>query len=136
MSLDGGEWKLWRYWPGFSQRFAGMFGDDGVKITGTWEKSVDGTNWEYDLDWTYSDAERRVHPSAHVFVRALVRQVRQLHYARMKIERLLIKQCSARSHSRVAYARPLSSAQLRQPAGRPPRWLPSSDTLILPARRV
>ena len=33
------------------------------------------------------DAQCRIHPGAHVFVRALVRQ---LHHARMEIERLLI----------------------------------------------
>lgn len=54
MSLEGGVWKQWRDWPGFSQRFTGTFSDDGEKITGAWEKCLDGTNWEHDLDWTYT----------------------------------------------------------------------------------
>ena len=32
MSFDDGVWKLWRDSPGFSQRFAGTFSDDGNTI--------------------------------------------------------------------------------------------------------
>lgn len=54
MSLNDGVWKLWRDAPGFSQRFEGTFSDDGNTITGYWENSTDGRNWEHDFDLTYS----------------------------------------------------------------------------------
>lgn len=54
MSLHDGVWKLWRDAPGFSQRFTGTFSDDGNVITGAWELSTDGTNWEHDFDLTYT----------------------------------------------------------------------------------
>jgi hypothetical protein len=52
MSLSDGVWKLWRDDPTFAQRFTGTFSPDGRTITGTWEKSTDGTNWEHDFDIT------------------------------------------------------------------------------------
>lgn len=57
MSLRDGVWKLWRESPGFSQRFTGTFGEDGNTITGFWEKSSDGSNWEHDFDMTYTKVE-------------------------------------------------------------------------------
>jgi hypothetical protein len=56
MSLRDGVWKLWRDAPGFSQRFEGTFGDDGMRITGRWEKSTDGAQWEHDFDLIYTKA--------------------------------------------------------------------------------
>ena len=53
MSLEGVVWKVWRNSPRFSQRFTGAF-DDGNTITGHWEKSDDGSNWEHDFDVTYT----------------------------------------------------------------------------------
>jgi hypothetical protein len=53
MSLRDNVWQLWRDSPGFSQRFTGTFSDDGRRITGRWEKSSDGSNWEHDFDLTY-----------------------------------------------------------------------------------
>jgi len=53
MSFSDGTWKLWRDFPGFSQRFIGTFGDDHNVITARWEKSADGSNWEQDFDITY-----------------------------------------------------------------------------------
>ncbi len=53
-SLEGGVWKFWRNSPGFSQRFAGTFSDDGNTIVGRGEKSSDDSNWEPDLDLTYT----------------------------------------------------------------------------------
>lgn len=53
MTLSNEEWELWRDAPGFSQRFTGTFTDDGDTITGTWEKSEDGTGWEHDFDLSY-----------------------------------------------------------------------------------
>ncbi len=54
MSVRDGVWKLWREAPGFSQRFTGTFSDDGRTITGRWEKSTDGLQWEHDFDLTYT----------------------------------------------------------------------------------
>jgi len=57
MSLSDGVWKLWRNWPGFSQRFTGTFTDDGRTIEGAWEKCLDGTTWEHDFDLVYTKVE-------------------------------------------------------------------------------
>jgi hypothetical protein len=54
MTFSGGTWTLWRDFPGFSQRFNGMFSDDNNTITAYWEKSSDGSNWERDFDLTYT----------------------------------------------------------------------------------
>ena len=54
MSLSDGVWKVWRDFPGFSQRFIGTFSEDGNTITAAWEKSVDRSNWEHDFDLTYT----------------------------------------------------------------------------------
>jgi len=53
MSLTNGVWKVWRDDPDFSQRYIGMFSDDGNTITGNWEISRDGSKWEHDFDLTY-----------------------------------------------------------------------------------
>jgi hypothetical protein len=55
MSLDGGLWKIWgQSGPEFFQRFTGTFSDDARAITGRWERSRDGTNWESDFDVAYA----------------------------------------------------------------------------------
>jgi hypothetical protein len=54
MSLADGTWKMWRNSPGFSQRFEGQFNPAGDVITARWEKSFDGSTWEYDFNLTYS----------------------------------------------------------------------------------
>ena len=54
MSLEGGVWKMWRDSPGFSQRMTNTFSDDGNIITGHGELARDGSNWEHDLDVTYT----------------------------------------------------------------------------------
>ncbi len=54
MSLEGRVWRMWRESPGFSQRLTGTFSDDGNTITGHGELSRDGSNWEPDLDVTYT----------------------------------------------------------------------------------
>ena len=56
MSLQGGTWRLERRAPDFSQRYAGVFDDSGDTISGSWELSTDGTNWEHDFDLTYRRA--------------------------------------------------------------------------------
>ncbi|MCL4529406.1 MAG: hypothetical protein M1282_08340 [Chloroflexi bacterium] len=60
MSLTDGVWKLWRDAPGFSQRFTGTFSKDGNVITGRWEKSLDGSNWENDFDLTYTKVKSSI----------------------------------------------------------------------------
>jgi hypothetical protein len=39
---------------GFSQRYSGIFSDDGETIAGSWEICHDGTTWEHDFELTYS----------------------------------------------------------------------------------
>ena len=60
MSLEGGEWKLWRDEADispldFAQRFTGAISEDGDRIDGTWEINEDGS-WAKDFDLVY---ERR-----------------------------------------------------------------------------
>ena len=57
MSLSKETWMLWREAPEFSQRFTGKFSDDGNTITGFWEMSKDGSNWQLDFDLTYTKIE-------------------------------------------------------------------------------
>jgi hypothetical protein len=55
MSLDDGVWKMWgQSGSEFFQRFTGTFSDDRNTITGRWERSRDGSNWETDFDVTYA----------------------------------------------------------------------------------
>jgi hypothetical protein len=58
MAFDDGAWRMWRDAPGFSQRFSGVFSDDGNSIRGTWEKSADGSTWEHDLELVYTRTGR------------------------------------------------------------------------------
>jgi hypothetical protein len=53
MSLNDGVWKLWYDYPELSQRFEGKISEDGNIITGYWERSTDGSNWERDFDLFY-----------------------------------------------------------------------------------
>ncbi len=54
MRLNDGVWRMWRNAPGFFQRFTGSFSRDGNILTGTWEKSRDGSSWERDFDLRYT----------------------------------------------------------------------------------
>lgn len=58
MSLDDRAWTLAREPSGprsdFWQRWIGEFSEDGKTITGRWEKSDDGTDWEVDFHLTYA----------------------------------------------------------------------------------
>ncbi len=57
MSLTDDDWKIWgQSGPEFFQRFTGAFSEDRNTITGRWEASRDGTNWETDFDVTYTKA--------------------------------------------------------------------------------
>ena len=62
MSLEGGVWKMWRESPGFSQRMTGTFSDDGNIITSLGALLRDGSNWEQDLNVTYT---RMKYSSSH-----------------------------------------------------------------------
>ena len=53
MSIDEGEWRLWREGGPFAQRFTGTFEDDGDTIVGRWEKAEDGENYETDFELIY-----------------------------------------------------------------------------------
>ena len=52
-SFDDGVWRMWRHSPGFSQRFAGTFSEDGDAIDGLWKLSRDDTTWDDDLKITF-----------------------------------------------------------------------------------
>jgi hypothetical protein len=52
--LARGVLKIWRYAPGFSQRFTGRFAARGTRIEARWEKSTDGKSWEHDFEMTYT----------------------------------------------------------------------------------
>jgi hypothetical protein len=54
MSLEGGEWSIWRDSSGFSQRITGTISSDENTMTRHGELSRDGEHWEQDLDVTYT----------------------------------------------------------------------------------
>jgi hypothetical protein len=59
MTFSGGVWTLLRnaadFTPlDFAQRFTGEFSPDLRTISGRWESSRDGTNWEHDFDLIYT----------------------------------------------------------------------------------
>ena len=54
VSLKDNAIKWWRNAPGFSQRYSWTITDNGNTIIGKGELSKDGTNWERDLDLTYT----------------------------------------------------------------------------------
>jgi hypothetical protein len=53
MSIEDGEWQLWRTGEPFAQRFTGAFSDDGTTIAGRWELAEDGSDFAVDFDLTY-----------------------------------------------------------------------------------
>jgi hypothetical protein len=62
MTFDGTAWTLLRNTPDFSpldfwQRFTATFSPDGRTITGSWELSKDGSQWEHDFDLIYRKVE-------------------------------------------------------------------------------
>jgi hypothetical protein len=54
LGFDQGVWRLWRDEPGFEQRFTGTIEEGGNRIVGVWELSPDGSDWERDLEITFS----------------------------------------------------------------------------------
>lgn len=52
-SMTDGVWRQWRAAPGFHQRFTGTLEEAGDTITGGWEWSSDGSEWQSDFDMTY-----------------------------------------------------------------------------------
>jgi hypothetical protein len=58
VTLAGGVWTLTRESPDFTpldfrQCFTGTFSEDGNTISGTWEKCLNGSDWEHDFALTY-----------------------------------------------------------------------------------
>ncbi|PYF72968.1 DUF1579 family protein [Pedobacter nutrimenti] len=53
MSFENSIWKMWRNVPQFMQRFTAEINKDKNIISGYWERSVDGKNWEHDFHLTY-----------------------------------------------------------------------------------
>jgi hypothetical protein len=52
--IRGAEWEMWgQAGPDFHQRFIATFSDDGKVITGAWQRSSDGFDYEVDFDVTY-----------------------------------------------------------------------------------
>ena len=54
MNLRDGVWTLTRESADFSelrfsQRFTGVFSADGHTVTGSWEMSQNGVNWDHDV---------------------------------------------------------------------------------------
>lgn len=60
LSVGEQEWRIWRYAPGWSQRFTGTFSGDGDTIAGLWQLRRDDDRWNDDLQITY----RRVRAGA------------------------------------------------------------------------
>lgn len=57
VNLEGGVWKIWREAPGFWQRYTGAISEDERTITGAWEKSADGSEWEHDFELNYAKVD-------------------------------------------------------------------------------
>jgi len=53
MALADGVWRIARDEPGFSQRCAATFEDDGNAVTWRWQLSRDDSTWDDDLEITY-----------------------------------------------------------------------------------
>jgi hypothetical protein len=58
MTFDGRDWTLERRAPDFSplpfhQRWVGQLSADGNTISGRWEASPDGNDWELDFELAY-----------------------------------------------------------------------------------
>lgn len=54
VSFEDNVLKWWRNVPGFSQRYSWTFTDDDNTITGKGELNKDDTNWERDLEQTFT----------------------------------------------------------------------------------
>lgn len=53
MSINDGEWRLWRDGEPFAQRFTGRFEDAGRTIRGTWEIGDDSADLRPDFGLIY-----------------------------------------------------------------------------------
>lgn len=54
MSFASGEWRLCRDNSSFAQRFEASLSEDGMRMTGQWEKAFDGGPWEHDFNVEYT----------------------------------------------------------------------------------
>jgi hypothetical protein len=53
MKFDGRHWMMFRDSPGFDQRMTAELSDDGLTVTGKWERSEDGKQtWLVDFEMT------------------------------------------------------------------------------------
>jgi hypothetical protein len=53
MTLAGDTWTVWREAAGFHQRYVGYLSADGATITGGWQSSSDGEQWQADFELDY-----------------------------------------------------------------------------------
>jgi hypothetical protein len=53
MAMDDSALRIWRDHHDFSQRFVGIFKDDGNTIDGLWELAQEDGKWNEDLRITY-----------------------------------------------------------------------------------
>ncbi|MBF6210027.1 hypothetical protein IU433_03265 [Nocardia puris] len=53
MKLDSATWIIWRFEPGFSQRWVGAISDGGDRVSGAYEISANGEQWTEDFPLTY-----------------------------------------------------------------------------------
>ena len=56
VAMDGSVLRWWRTPPGFSQRYVLTVSPDGDTLHGAGELSKDGTNWDPDLELSYTRA--------------------------------------------------------------------------------
>jgi hypothetical protein len=53
MSIEDGEWRLWREGPPFDQRLTATIAEDGSRIDGRWELN-EGDGWRTDFDLRFT----------------------------------------------------------------------------------
>jgi hypothetical protein len=56
-AVEGRTLRWWRHAPEFAQRYSLTISPDGGSMVGRGELSRDGSNWEQDLDLTYTRLE-------------------------------------------------------------------------------
>jgi hypothetical protein len=61
MSFTPSRWRMWRDNPSFAQRFEALISDDGSRMTGHWEKAIEGGPWEHDFNLEYSRIRQQIH---------------------------------------------------------------------------
>jgi hypothetical protein len=54
MSFNGRKWQIWRDNDEFAQRFEAVLSEDSRTMSGRWEKSSNGGDWEHDFNVEYT----------------------------------------------------------------------------------